>query len=77
MILSQVPADRVAFPDLAMLTATYHYAMCTYRVYPIRSTRLIEARASPIFNRYVPVTKSLKLLYFTFKYVAFCTDLLQ
>ena len=41
----------------------------------LEARRLIEAR--PIFNNYVPLTKSLKLLYLTIKYVAFCTDLLQ
>ena len=44
----------------------------------IEARPLIEARHAPIFNsyRYVPLIKSLKLLYFTIKYVAFCTDLL-
>ena len=51
-------------------------ALNIYRVYPIRSTA--PNRSTPpflIFNSYV--TKSLKLIYFTIKYVAFCMDLLQ
>ena len=47
-----------------------------YRVYPIRSTS--PNRSTPLFlTDMCPLQKSLKLLYFTIKYAAFCTDLLQ
>ena len=48
-----------------------------YRVYPIRSMAPKRNTPSPLFNSYVPLTKSLKLLYLTIKYATFCTDLLQ
>ena len=39
-------------------------------------TVLILLEAHPPFSSYLPLTKSLKLLYFTIKYVAICRDFL-